>query len=127
MRKKAKQAQALGEYVVIITLAVAAVSTSTVLVKRALQARLKDANEYMLKTVSNAYQNSRTADEKTPEKLKIEYEPYYSQTNSIISRDTNDTVTYLPFTVASGISTTIYNETTAVNSVSIQAPPKESD
>ena len=127
MRKKEKKAQALGEYVIIIALAVAVVSVTTVLVKRALQARLKDTNDYMLKTVSNAYRDSRTAGETTPEYLKTEYEPYYSQTNSTVSRDTNDTFSLLPGGKKTGIFRALYNETTAVNSVSIQAPPKDSD
>ena len=65
--------QSTAEYAILIALVVAAVIAMQTYAKRALQAKVRDAVIYM-KTQTNDLGNS------------IQYEPYYLESNAIISR-----------------------------------------
>lgn len=68
--------QSTAEYAILIALVVAAVIAMQTYAKRALQAKTRDAVVWM-KDQTNALGNS------------IQYEPYYLQSNFVVSRDMN--------------------------------------
>lgn len=129
VKKNSFCAQAVGEYVVIIALVVGVVTVMSMMIRRGLQARFKDANTYMITTVNAAYRASHWANESTPASVFGQYEPYYSQSNSVVQRDVNDTFSLLPaFTGRrTGIFRAVFNERTLANTVSEQAPPRSAN
>ena len=62
-----KEGQISGEYVLLISLISLAITAMTVYVRRTLQARMYDADRYMITTAASALGNS----------VLYEYEPYY--------------------------------------------------
>ncbi len=74
-----RKGQNTAEYALLISLVVAAIIAMQTYAQRALQARIKDASQYMV----NGTSGLGTTDQ---------YEPYYLQTNYEITRDstTND-------------------------------------
>ena len=86
-----KKAQAvMGEYMVLIGMVLAAIVVMTVYFKRAVQARVYDARNYMVSEV-----RSRAAGEYDGD-LYFEYEPYYTNTETNISVDAVDETRLLP-------------------------------
>ena len=64
----------MGEYVVVIFLVVAVIGAMTIFFKRAVQARIHDARDYMEKEVRERTQGEFDGN------LYLEYEPYYVNT-----------------------------------------------
>lgn len=114
-----RQAQAvMGEYVVVIFMVLAVIVAMTVYFKRAIQARLHDARDYMVNDV-----RQRTAGSYNGE-LYLHYEPYYTNTIATVARDASSTTRILPG-ASSGIFRKVIDETTSVQVNSETAPPRE--
>jgi len=117
---KNRNAQAvMGEYVVVIFLVMAVLTGMTVYFKRAVQARIYDARNYMIGEV-----RVRTAGLFNGNLYK-EYEPYYANVASTLYRTMDDRTTLMSSgpAASSGIFRKVYNEETAARSNSLTLPP----
>ena len=114
---KHNRAQILGEYALILILAVVVLTTMTIYVRRVLQSRMYDARKYMMSVVKSAPHNGI---------LKMEYEPYYTQTNAITDQSQDATADLLGGG-HTGIYRKIFDDVTSVESNSIQLPPVNAD
>jgi len=76
---KNKKAQNTAEYALLIALVVAGVIAMQTYAQRALQARVRDAGQYLTSSTSSLGRTNQ-------------YEPYYMQTNYTIDRSTNEQV-----------------------------------
>lgn len=110
----------MGEYVLVFFVVIGMATVMTIYFKRALQARIFDARNTMLNTVLNRTQGYYTGN------ILIGYEPYYGNTVSTIIRQENTTTNLLPG-ATTGIFRKGIDETTAVQTQSQTAPPKDAD
>ena len=98
-----------SEYVIVLALAAAAITAMGVYFRRAVQARIRDANVEMIDIV-----RQRTNGTYQGTNVWVQYEPYYTNTESTITRDL--TTTREKFGVGPGfgvgISQTTYNQQT---------------
>ena len=118
---KDQMAQAvMGEYMVVIFLVLTMIVAMTIYFKRAVQARIHDARDYMVGEVRVRTQGEFDGN------LYKEYEPYYSNVAALVARDADYTTQILPG-ASSGIFQKIVNETTGVQAISQTAPPKDFD
>ncbi|MBN1870028.1 MAG: hypothetical protein JW847_05580 [Candidatus Omnitrophica bacterium] len=116
---KNRNAQAvMGEYVVVIFLVMAVLMAMTMYFKRALQARIHDARDYMVTEVRARSAGSFNGD------LYREYEPYYTNTLSNVARAIEFETRLLP-SGSSGIFQKIFNEILSVSVNSETAPPRD--
>lgn len=116
---KNKNAQAVvGEYTIVIFLVMAVVITMAVYFKRAVQARMRDAREYMITEVRERTDGDFNGI------LYREYEPYYGNTAAVVSRDMNEETRIQPGG-SSGIFQKFYNVSVSVDVNSETAPPKD--
>jgi hypothetical protein len=121
--KAQNKAQMVPEYAFLIAVVVASIVAMSILLKRALQARIKDSRNAMLLQVDNLYQSlPRAANELTPAYIDADYEPYYANTESQIIRDA-DNQKQLFLGGRSGIAKSTFNETTAAQTNSTQLSP----
>jgi hypothetical protein len=116
---KNKSAQAIsGEYALLIFLVLAVLGGMSVYFRRAIQARIHDARDYMISGVrvrtSGFYDGN----------LYKEYEPYYSNTLANVDRRISDQTTLLPGD-SSGIFRKEYDEGVSVVVNSTTAPPRD--
>ncbi len=119
-----KKGQATAsEYVLMFFIGVTIAVAMTVYFKRAVQARIWDARNYMIKEVHNA---ALAGNATFYTNMHIEYEPYYGQSNSVVKRTVNDKQTLRPG-LSSGIFTQTFNEATEINTASGTAAPKAAD
>lgn len=115
---KQKKAQAVtGEYAMVIFLSMAVVLAMMIYFKRAIQARIYDARNYMLNEVQ-----TRTEGEFNGNFYK-EYEPYYGNTLARVTRDLNEE-TRLEGGGSSGIFRKDYNTVITVEVNSETLPPR---
>lgn len=105
-------AQMVTEYAMTLAIVVMMVVTMTIFVKRLLQARMKDAHDFMMETARNSYGGV----------IDDEYEPYYSISNSQMDQKINDS-SVLDRGGTTGAFTKTYNEERTVNTISEQTPP----
>ena len=120
--KNCSHGQMIAEYVVTVAIVIAVFTTMTIFVRRALQGRIRDARNYMVKTASDAYvatQNGETTDT-----VPYEYEPYYLKQESDVSRQGEDTTRLLPGGTT-GIFRKAFNQAIGVNAEFEQLPPKD--
>ena len=120
---KTKRAQAvMGEYVVVIFLVVTVIGAMTIFFKRAVQARIHDARDYMVKEVRNRTKGEFDGN------LYFEYEPYYVNTYvPEIVRDARYNKT-LSQGATSGVFVMDMDEKTDVPAaISVTLPPSEHD
>ncbi len=117
---KKNRAQVISEYAGIIFLILAVITAVSVFLKRALQANIRDARNYMITQVNSTY--AATQSGTTPSGISYEYEPYYVEQNSEISSRVDDQADFTRGAGA-GKATTSYNETTEATSTSRQLPP----
>jgi hypothetical protein len=110
----------MGEYAVMIAMVMAAIVAMTVYFKRAVQARIHDARDYMVNEV-----RMRTTGEFSGN-LYTGYEPYYGNTLSTVSSRAEDQSVLLPG-ASSGIFQKSYNQTTSMTVESETAPPRAFD
>lgn len=69
----------IGEYVFIAVVVIIAISVGTPYLRRAFQATIKDARDYMIKGVRQVH-----ADTQAFGKVHDEYEPYYTQSDAVV-------------------------------------------
>lgn len=118
---KNKKAQAAtSEYVLGFFLVVAVVTAMTMYFKRAVQANIRGARTAMLRTVVN-----RTGSYFTGE-IMGGYEPYYVNTDSIVSRDADDRTELLEG-ATTGIFRKTIDESTIIQTQSETAAPKDAN
>jgi hypothetical protein len=116
--KKNRNGQAIiGEYAVVIAMVLSAIVAMTVYFKRAVQARIYDARNYMVNEVG-----TRTAGEYNGD-LYYGYEPYYVDSAANVQRIANDSTQLLPGT-SSGTFRKDYNEAVSMRVESETLPPK---
>ena len=105
--------QTIVEYVITVALVMVVITTMNIYFKRLLQARLKDARDYMMNSVRLSYNGT----------IPDEYEPYYAEQNADVTRSMNDAATLLPGGTT-GIFSKTYNEVTSANVETTQLPPQ---
>ncbi len=116
-----KRAQAvMGEYVLVIFLVIASMVAMTIFFKRAVQARIHDARDYM---VGEVRERTRAVFDGN---LYKEYEPYYGNTDAIVVRDSAQT-SKLWGGGSSGVYRKDVNEAIQVRVLSETAPPRDFD
>lgn len=116
---KTNNAQAImGEYVLVFFVVMGMATAMTIYFKRGIQARIHGARNAMFNMVFN-----RTAGYYAGG-IQIEYEPYYGNTVSMVSRRENTTTNLLPG-ATTGIFRKTFDEVTAVQTQSETAPPKD--
>lgn len=119
-RVQNKKAQAVAsEYALTFFLVIGVMSAMTTYFKRATQARIYDARNAMVNMVL-----TRVSSTDVIGNLLVEYEPYYANTVSTISRDV-DNQTRLFGGGSSGVFSKTLNERTLVSTFSETAPPKD--
>ncbi len=111
------QAQIIGEYVTTITLVIVMVIGMTVFVRRAFQARIKDAKDAMIGIARASYNGT----------IPDDYEPYYLKRSSDVSRETDNQIQLFKDTARGNawVLKKVYNEETTAATQSYQAPPKD--
>ena len=114
--------QAIAEYILMITVVITMLTAMAVFLRRALQGRFKDARDYMITAVNATYTQTRQG--ATPMNIAYEYEPYYLETRSEVSRESDNQLN-IKKGGRGGIIRKVLNETTTANTESIQAPPKD--
>ena len=133
-RFKQRKAQAnMSEYMFVFFLIITMISAMTVYFRRAVQARIFSAREYVLKDITNRVKNGSPdlgSDSISPVKILIyrEYEPYYMNTASRVFRDQFSEDNLIGDQPG---KTGIYKKTTddfiSVQTNSVTAPPKSAD
>lgn len=111
--RKNKGQAAMSEYVIVIFIAMGALVAMSTYVQRALQARIRGAEHYMIRQTSNAHGN-----------LIYEYEPYYGNVLTSTARTQEDD-TGLIDGGATGIFRKLTNQQVKANTFSEQAPPRK--
>ena len=116
------RAQAIiGEYVLVFFVAIAAMTGVTILVRRALQGRIHDAQITMYQTVTGEVSNTFAVNGLI---LRTEYEPYYAYRNAVIVQEQDQSRRlYDSFNASSGIFRLDLDDETRVVANSIQLPP----
>lgn len=112
---KNKKAQNTAEYAILISLVVAGIIAMQTYAQRALQARVRDAGQYLKDQTSDLGST-------------VQYEPYYLETNYTVTRNETETTLLDNDTVSqktdstrrrgsAGFQASSYNFTGAVNGV----------
>ena len=114
-----QRAQAnFGEYALLFLVILGMITAMGIYFRRALQGRIRDARSTMFKIVRNY----------TPPgvnivgNLWVEYEPYYTNTTAFVTR-TSDMQSNILSGESSGIIRELTNEYSAVQVISVTAPP----
>ena len=122
------------EHVVVFFIVVAALTAMTVYVKRALQARVRDSNIYMVNVASNACAQAeagRTAAWNVDcqgaanfqnGQLRPEYEPYYGMVNSDVQRGYSETQGF-----NGPLFTKQFTDNRTTATTSVQRPPENAN
>lgn len=108
----------MSEYALTFFIVVAAMAGMSLFMKRALQGRIRDAQQSMVATI-----NARTTNYvKTP---FFQYEPYYMNTSSVVDKDLSTTQTVGPSPgFSSGVFGQTWDESTEVRSTSNTISPR---
>ncbi|HOW35289.1 MAG TPA: hypothetical protein PL155_02585 [Candidatus Omnitrophota bacterium] len=122
---KNRKAQIINEYTVTVALAVTVIMAVTAIVKRSIQARIKDTKDYMITKANDAYVQTRNATAQTPARIPKEYEPYYTQSASDVTRDSTRQLNVYKHPWEGFTYEQVYKDRTAVVTNSIQLPPKD--
>jgi hypothetical protein len=113
------------EYVMMFFLVSALMAAMSLYVKRAVQARMRDARRYMVLQVNAVYTGNIALGN-----LTLGYEPYYLDSVTYRSQDTDDTLSLIGSTLptaSSGIFQAEYDEVTRSRVFSNTAPPRNAD
>ena len=102
------------EYVVVIFIVIGAIITMSIFVQRTLQGRIRGARHYMIREAAIAHGNF----------IRYEYEPYYGNVQSTVTRSQDDDTRLLDGG-ATGIFRKFTNQQVTADTVSVQAPPKD--
>ena len=119
----------LSEYVMIFFVVVAAGVAMTTFVQRAYQARIHDARNFMIETVSNSGAcdaNCLLAAGISGTQIPFEYEPYYSYAISNVQQNQQDrsSATSGNAQVIGVTYNKLLDDTTQTNSLDCQLPPE---
>ena len=115
LRKTSESGQTTtSEVVILLFIVVGAVVAMSSYFQRGLQARMRDANAYIINMASEAY----------GKKILDQYEPYYGLVQSNVERSETTTDRLIP-APGSGISRKTIGTSTAITTNSYQAPPRE--
>ena len=116
---KDERAQAvLGEYVLVFLIVAGMVTAMTVYFKRTVQGKIRDARNFAVRNVFQITNGVYTGN------LYLEYEPYYTNTVSLISRDSTQEVSIIPDN-AMGYFRKTMNDVTSIDTYSVVSPPKD--
>jgi len=101
------------EYAVLFFIVIAAITAMSTYSKRAIQGRVRDARNYVVRQVEPAYANGRTNSQ-----FYFEYEPYYTQTTTDKNELTQTTENQTPWAghegkFGTGIASTVTSRTTS--------------
>ena len=114
------RAQVFAEYAFVIVIIVAVISAMAVYVRRALQARIWDARNTMIKTVADHYNGVANYT------IFNEYEPYYSQAATEAVNDSAEQASLLGGGhTTTGVFLKDFNSTVGAQTNSEQLPPRE--
>lgn len=112
-----------SEYVIVLFVVVAVISGMSVYFRRAVQGRIRDAHNAMINIV-----RTRLAGNYAGTNVFVQYEPYYQNTISDVTRVVQNTDRNLPsLPLSSGIFRKTLNETTRAGTVVVTAPPVNAD
>ena len=110
----------VGEYLLVFFLITGMITAMTIYFRRALQARAKDTRNYMFTEVAQRTQGVYSGN------FFVEYEPYYSRSDSVIFRDLSGNET-----LSEGGTTGIYqkdmDDFTSVRGKSRTLAPKDAE
>ncbi len=115
--KKTKKAQIIGEYAVTFFVVTSVIIAMSVFMIRVFQARIFDARRYMVNTVKSAPHIG---------KIRLEYEPYYTNTDTLTDRTSSEEKSLLEGG-HTGIFRKVWDDHTAAQTTSEQRPPKDAD
>ena len=112
----------LSEYVMIFFVVIAALVALTTFVQRGFEARIHDARNFMINSVTNSGACDANCLQATGGNIFYEYEPYYSIMAANVQKNQQDTTgaTQALGAVYTGSS----NEATQTNSTDCQLPPE---
>ncbi len=114
------RAQVFVEYAFVIVIIVSVISAMAVYVRRALQARIWDARNSMIKTVADNYNGVANYT------ILNEYEPYYSQAATEAANDSGERASLLGGgSTTTGVFLKDFNSTIDVQTNSEQLPPRD--
>ncbi len=118
--KSSTRAQVFVEYAFVIVIIVSVISAMAVYVRRALQARIWDARNTMIKTVADNYNGVANTT------ILNEYEPYYSQAETEAVNDSGERASLLGGGgTTTGVFSKDFDSTIGVQTNSEQLPPRE--
>jgi hypothetical protein len=117
---QSQQAQMIAnEYVIVFFVVIAVITSMSTYFRRSIQARIRDAHNSMLNTVRNRIGNAYAGTN-----VYLQYEPYYTNSTSDITRVVENINRDIPsYPLSSGIFSQTLNESTRTGSISITAPP----
>ena len=120
------KAQVIAEYSIVLSIAILAVVSMMFFIKRGLQARVNDARAYMIHTLDSEvdFAHNGIWGGSQPEGLPAhlyEYEPYYQNQQSLVTRDGSEKDIYRG---AAGESDYTRKSNTTVQTNRYQAPAK---
>lgn len=132
-----KGTTSLAEYAVTVFLVVATITAMTIYIQRTLQARMRDARHYMVKTVGEecdqvycgpaanlgTYQFNVGGLPAGVQRIGDQYEPYYAQVNSIVDNDRARNKRLVASSGSAGIFMDDRQTTTNTSTYSNQAAP----
>jgi hypothetical protein len=119
----------LSEYVMIFFVVIAAAVAMTTFIQRSLEARIHDARDFMIDTVTNSGAcdaNCMNAAGLAGNQIPYEYEPYYTVTMSGVQQNQQDTTSAMPGNaqVIGAIYNKSMNENSQSGSFDCQLPPE---
>ena len=118
--KSNTRAQVFAEYAFVIVIIVSVISAMAVYVRRALQARIRDARNSMIQTVADNYNGVANYT------IFNEYEPYYSQAATEAVNDSAEQASLLGGgETTTGVFLKDVHATIGVQTNSEQLPPRD--
>jgi len=113
-----------SEYVIVLFVVVAVISGMSVYFRRSVQGRIRDAHNAMFNIVKTRLLGSNYSGTN----VFVQYEPYYQNTTSDVTRVVQNTDSILPsLPLTSGIFRKTLNETTRAGTISVTTPPVNAD
>lgn len=112
LRKNKGQGIAV-EYVLTFFVVAAVVSGMSIYFRRTVQGRIRDAREYMVRTVQGEYSGT----------LYSQYEPYYSESTAQKEQNIRERRSLLPLSPGKELAEIDYGDMTRIRAYSITLPP----
>ena len=120
-RIRQNRAQIFNEHAIIYFIAIGIVVSMSIYMTRALQSRIYEARKYMINTVKSV----KTATGAVG-KLRLEYEPYYTNSDGVTDRQISEQEQLLGGG-RTGIFRKVFDNVTTASGVTIQLPPVNAD